>query len=91
MKVIAQIDDTHMIERILNHLGILAPRQNALRYEHPPPRGGPYAGAAMRAPNVRSYKPVPDVARPYPYSSNLQKTSHGTAAFLSLDGGATGV
>ena len=62
MKVIALIDDVDVIERILKHLGIWAPRQNAPQYERPPPRGGPESGATKPAPNVLTYHPVPEIA-----------------------------
>ena len=62
MNVIALIDDVDVIERILKHLGIWAPRQNALQYERPPPRDGPETGATKSAPNVLTYHPVPDIA-----------------------------
>jgi len=62
MKVIALIDDAHVIERILKHLRIWAPRQSAPQYERPPPRGGPQTGATEHAPNVLTYNPVPDIA-----------------------------
>lgn len=58
MKVIALIDDAHVIERVLKHLGIWAPRKNPPPYERAPPRGGPESGA----PNVLTYHPVPDIA-----------------------------
>ena len=62
MKVIALIDDAHVIERILKHLGIWAPRQNAPQYERPPPRCGPEGGETKPAPNALTYHPVPDIA-----------------------------
>ena len=62
MKVIALIDDAHVIERILKHLGIWAPRQSAPQYERSPSRGGPESGAPKPPPNVLTYHPVPDIA-----------------------------
>ena len=62
MKVIALIDDAQVMERILTHLGIWAPRQSAPQYERPPPRGGPQTDATERAPDVLTCQPVPDIA-----------------------------
>ena len=62
MSVIALVDDAHVIERILKHLGLWAPRQSAPQYERPPPRCGPEGGETKPASNVLTYHPVPDIA-----------------------------
>lgn len=53
--LIALINNASVVQRILKHLGLWAPRQN----ERAPPAG---IEAALPADNVLSYHPVPDIA-----------------------------
>ena len=57
MRVIALIEDSDAIRRILSHLGLWAPHQLARRNHGPPApeRPGP-------SPNALTYHPVPDIA-----------------------------
>lgn len=56
MRVIALINDAGVVQRILKHLGLWAPRQN----ERAPPALD--AELARSADNVLTYHPVPDIA-----------------------------
>lgn len=47
--VIALIEDADVIDRILKHLGIWAPCQEAAQVARPPPRGDAVEGASERA------------------------------------------
>ena len=55
MRVIALINDAGVVQRILKHLGLWAPRQN----ERAPPAA---TEAVLPAGNVLTYHPVPDIA-----------------------------
>ena len=61
MRVIALIDDTTVIRRILEHLGRWAPRQARKNQRAPPADGKRIDGSK---PPVRewTYHPVPDIA-----------------------------
>ena len=56
MRVIALINDACVVQRILKHLGLWAPRQN----ERAPPALD--TELALPADNVLTYHPVPDIA-----------------------------
>jgi len=58
MRVIALIDDVHVIRRILEHLGRWAPRQKT---RAPPPRSRDAAALDQTVPDW-TYHPVPDIA-----------------------------
>ena len=57
MRVIALIDDTAVVRRILTHLGLWAPQVEAQRGPGPPAPDPPEASAPFL-----TYHPVPDIA-----------------------------
>ena len=61
MRVIALIEDGAVIRRILEHLGLWAPRQR-VQFSRPPPARQPVADVLTPAPNAWTYHPVPDIA-----------------------------
>ena len=61
MRVIALIENAALIRRILEHLGLWAPRDLAQSARSPPVRQ-PDADAPTPTPNTWTYHPVPDIA-----------------------------
>ena len=57
MRVIALIDDTAVVRRILTHLGLWAPQVEAQRGPGPPAPDPPQASVP-----ILTYHPVPDIA-----------------------------
>ena len=64
--VIALIEDAGVIRRILEHLGLWAPREG-LQRERAPPEAGRSAERPEQLTRILTYHPVPDIASaPYP-------------------------
>jgi hypothetical protein len=62
MRVIALIEDAAVIRRILEHLGLWAPRHLVPKNARSAPVRQPDADAPTPTPNMCTYHPVPDIA-----------------------------